>query len=355
MVICVAFLYSKIEDYVRKGECIMVKFGIIGAGGIAKSHAVGICSTLGAELVAVCDKESQRAQALAESYGAGKIYIDYHELLQDPEIDAVCVCLPSGMHGQVVMDAALAGKHILLEKPIEVTKEKIDMMIEAVENSGVKVGCVFQRRVRGVSRCVKQALNSGMFGRVLMANAYMKYYRTPEYYENTGWRATWEMDGGGALMNQGIHGIDLICWLMGGITQVRAMTRTQLHNIPVEDAAVAVVEYANGAIGTIEGATCVNPGQKTRFEIHCENGSIVFGDDGILKWTLNGEDLEAAIIDTADPETKTSNDHSVLVADLVKSIETGKQPEITLRDARRSVDAILAIYQSSREGRSVLL
>lgn len=333
----------------------MVKFGIIGAGGIAKSHAVGICSTQGAELIAICDKEMERAQTFSENYGAEKIYTDYRELLQDPEIDAVCVCLPSGMHGQIVMDAARAGKHILLEKPIEVTKEKIDQMIEVVESSNVKVGCVFQRRVRGVSRCVKQALNSGVFGRVLMANAYMKYYRTPEYYKDTGWRATWEMDGGGALMNQGVHGIDLICWLMGGITQVCAMTRTQLHNIPVEDASVAAVEYANGAIGTIEGATCVNPSQKTRFEIHCENGTIIFGDDGLLKWTLNGEDMDVTIIDAVDPKTKTSNDHSVLVADLVKSIETGKQPEITLRDARRSVDAILAIYQSSREGRSVLL
>ncbi len=333
----------------------MVRFGIIGAGSIAKSHAVAICSTIGANLIAVCDKERERAQTLAEAYGADKIYIDYPDLLQDPDVDAVCVCLPSGMHGQIVMDAARAGKHILLEKPIEVTKEKIDQMIEVVDQCNVKVGCVFQRRVRGISRCVKQALNSGVFGRVLMANAYMKYYRTPEYYKNTGWRATWEMDGGGALMNQGVHGIDLICWLMGGVRQVRAMTRTQLHNIPVEDAAVAVVEYNNGAIGTIEGATCVNPAGKTRFEIHCENGSIIFGDEGLLQWTLNGENMDAAVIEMADPETKTSNDHSVLVADLVKSIETGKDPLITLRDARKSVDTILAIYRSSREGQPIIL
>ena len=333
----------------------MVRFGIIGAGGIAKSHAMGICSTQGAELAAVCDAVKERAVVLAEEYGADKIYTDCQQMLQDPDVDAVCICLPSGMHGQAVIDAARAGKHILLEKPVEVTKEKIDKMIEVVESSNVKVGCVFQRRVRGVSRCVKQALDSGIFGRVLMANAYMKYYRTKEYYEKTGWRATWEMDGGGALMNQGVHGIDLICWLMGGISQVCAITRTQLHNIPVEDAAVAVVEYNNGAIGTIEGATCVNPSEKTRFEIHCENGTVIFGDDGLLKWILNGEELNVAVMDTTDPKTKSSNDHSVLVADLVKSIEEDRQPLIPLQDARTAVDVILAIYQSSREGRPVLL
>lgn len=333
----------------------MIRFGIVGAGGIAKSHAMGIDSTQGAQIYAICDTAIDRAEQLAQSYGVDRIYTDYQKMLADPNVDAVCICMPSGMHGQVVIDAVKAGKHILLEKPIEVTKEKIDKMIEVVESSNVKVGCVFQRRVRGVSRCVKQALDSGVFGKVLMANAYMKYYRTREYYENTGWRATWEMDGGGALMNQGVHGIDLICWLMGGISQVRAITRTQLHNIPVEDAAVAVVEYNNGAIGTIEGATCVNPSEKTRFEIYCKNGTIIFGDDGLLKWTLNDEEMNVSVMDTTDPKTKSSNDHSVLVADLVKSIEEDRQPLIPLQDARTAVDVILAIYQSSREDRPVLL
>ncbi len=340
----------------------MVKFGIIGAGVISKSHAMGISGVPGAQIGAICDIVEEKAKTLAEAYGVEKIYTNHHDLLADPEIDAVCVCVPSGLHGQMVMDAARAGKHVLCEKPVEVTKEKIDQMVKVVEECDVKVACVFQRRIRKVSQYVKAALDSGVFGKVLMASAFMKYYRTPEYFLRADWRATWDMDGGGALMNQGVHGIDLICWLMGGAKQVSALTRTQYHNIPVEDAAVAVVEYNNGAIGTIEGATCVNPADKTRFEIHCENGTIIFGDAGILKWHLNGEDVDVSQIDTEkavaandDPTAVLTNDHGVLIADLVRCIETDTKPAIGLNDARKSVELILAIYQSSREGRPVYL
>ncbi len=340
----------------------MVRFGIIGAGVISASHAQGITATPNAQIGAVCDIIEEKAVALAEKYGVDKIYTDYHELLKDPDIDAVSVCVPSGMHGEIVMAAARAGKHILCEKPVEITKEKIDEMIRVVESTNVKVQCVFQRRIRSTSQKVKAALDSGVFGKVLMASAYLKYYRTAEYYQSAGWRATWEYDGGGCLMNQGVHGIDLISWLMGGIKRVSAVTRTQIHDIPVEDAAVAVVEYENGAIGVIEGSTCVKPAQSTRFEISCENGSIIFDDGGIKQWYLNGEDVpvenlttEAAVGVNDDPTKVLTNDHGVLVGHLVKCIEEGTEPSIPLSDARRSVEAILAIYQSSREGRPVEL
>lgn len=340
----------------------MVKFGIIGAGVISKSHAMGISGVPGAEIGAICDIVPEKAKTLAAAYGVEKIYTNHHDLLADPEIDAVCVCVPSGLHGQIVMDAARAGKHILCEKPVEVTKEKIDEMVKVVEECDVKVACVFQRRIRAVSKYVKQTLESGVFGRVLMANAHMNYYRTPEYFLAADWRATWDMDGGGALMNQGVHGIDLICWLMGGAKQVSGIARTQFHNIPVEDTAVAVVEYNNGAIGTITGATITKPAEKTQFDIYCENGTISFGDAGILKWNLNGEDVDVSSIDTEksvaandDPTAVLTNDHGVLIADLVHCIETDTMPAIGLNDARKSVELILAIYQSSREGRPITL
>ena len=217
----------------------MVNFAIIGTGVIAQQHVLGIRSTASAELVAVCDMSQERASAFAAKHKIKKVYTDYHILLSDPGIDAVCVCTPSGTHGQICMDAAKAGKHILCEKPIETKADKLDALIAEVEKHNVKMACVFQRRYETIPRQVKAALDSGEFGKVLMASAYLKYYRSPDYYKSAGWRATWEFDGGGCLMNQGIHGIDLISWLMGGVKKVCAMTRTQLHNIEVEDAAVA--------------------------------------------------------------------------------------------------------------------
>lgn len=340
----------------------MVRFGIIGAGVISDSHAMGITTTENAKLVGVCDLVEEKAKALAEKYGAEKTYTDYNEMLCDPEIDAVSVCVPSGTHGEIVMAAARAGKHIFCEKPIEVTEEKMDEMIRVVESTDVKVQCVFQLRIRKASQRVKEALDSGVFGKVLMASAYLKYYRSPEYYKSAGWRATWEYDGGGCLMNQGIHGVDLIAWLMGGIKKISAFTRTQLHDIAVEDAAVAAVEFANGAVGVIEGSTCCQPAQSPRFEIYCEKGSIIFDSETISQWHLNGEDvtfddLKSATVTMAndDPTKVLTNEHGVLVKDLVQCIESDTAPSISLRDARKSVDAILAIYRSSREGRIVEL
>jgi predicted dehydrogenase len=302
----------------------------------------------------------ERAAAFAAEYGITKVYTDYHEALADPEIHAVSICTPSGTHGKICMDAAKAGKHILCEKPIETKAEKIDALIEEVEKHGVKMVCVYQRRFEEASQKVKAALESGVFGKVLMASAYLKYYRSVDYYKSAGWRATWEFDGGGCLMNQGIHGIDLISWLMGGVKKVSAMTRTQLHSIEVEDAAMAVVEYNNGAIGVIEGSTCAQPAQDTRFEIHCEKGCICFGDKGVTSWYLNGEELAKPAeapkaVANDDPTKALNNMHGLLVNELVSCILNNVESSLGPREARKAVDTILAIYKSSNEGVEVLL
>lgn len=338
----------------------MVKFAIIGTGVIASQHALGIQGNDHAQLVAVCDMNGDRAKAFAEEYGISTVYTDYHELLACPDIDAVSICTPSGTHGEISMAAAAAGKHILCEKPIETKTDKINALVEVVEKNNVKMECVYQRRFEPISQQVKAALDSGEFGKVLMASAYLKYYRTPEYYKSSSWRATWEFDGGGCLMNQGVHGVDLIQWLMGGVKKVSGMIRTQKHSIEVEDAAVATVEYNNGAIGVIEGATCANPAENTRFEIYCENGCIIFGDAGIIRWYLNGEDIQFADSkkETAandDPTKMLSNNHGVLVDELVHCIETDTVPSIGPREGRKAVDTILAIYQSSKEGKEIYL
>ena len=180
----------------------------------------------------------------------------------------VCVCTPSGNHGEVTIAAAEAGIHVLCEKPIEITDEKLTAMIDACRKHGVKLGGIFQRRTLPAAIKTREAIQSGKLGKMVLGDAYLKYYRSPEYYKSAGWRGTWELDGGGALMNQGIHGIDLITWMMGDVHSVVAKCGTLVRDIEVEDTAVAIVKYKNGAYGVIQGTTSVYPGLDTRFEVH---------------------------------------------------------------------------------------
>lgn len=309
-------------------------------------------------LYSVCDIVEEKAQKLARDFGAQKIYTDYREMLKDPALDVVSICTPSGMHGEMAIEAARAGKHILCEKPLEITKEKLDEMISEVEKSGVKMGCVFQRRVQPFISKVKKALEENLFGKVVLAEAYMKDFRSEKYYESAGWRGTWELDGGGALMNQSIHGIDLLSWLMGGTAGISAICRTQRHKIEVEDTAVAIARFNNGAVGVIEGTTSVYPPQPFRIEIHCTEGSIVFDGSCILLWGTQPYESSSQK-ETDDKENNVSVlkalSHTPLVRDLAEAIETGREPLIPPGEGRKAVDIILAIYESSRTGKEVIL
>lgn len=336
-----------------------IGFAIIGTGGIARQHALAIQENAFSEIVAVCNIHIKKAQDFGREFGVTKIYSDYRDVMNDSNVDAVAICTPSGLHGEICIAAAKAGKHILCEKPIEIKKEKLDALIKTVEDSHVKMECIYQTRFAPLSIKMKEALESGVFGKVLMASVYLKYYRTPEYYQSADWRATWEYDGGGCLMNQGIHGIDLINWLMGGVKRVSAFTKTQMHNIEVEDVAVAAVEFKNGALGVIEGSVCCKPAQNMRIEIYCENGSMCFHYPNLLKWNLNGEEKEYQInqeyISNDDPMKNLCNQHGIQVDNLVKSILNDSKTTIEPREARKAVDIILAIYESSREKKEICL
>lgn len=339
----------------------MYKVAIIGCGNIASAHAKAVRETEGMELLAVCDVIKEKADKFAAEHNVKKVYYDFYKVLEDKEVDIVAICTPSGMHGEMVVAAAKANKHIMCEKPMEINHQKLDAIIDAIDKYKIKMACVFQRRVQQIPIKVKKALDSGIFGKVLVADAYLKYYRSSEYYKSADWRATWELDGGGALMNQGIHGLDLINWLMGGAYSVYALCKAQLHNIAVEDTALCVVKYKNGAVGMIEGATCIMPGQETRFEIHCENGSIIFNDSGIKSWFLNGkEEADGVLLNSEggtqnDPKAIDAFSHTPLYEDLLDAIKNNKKPLITSQEGREAVDVILAIYKSSKENREVLL
>jgi len=335
-----------------------MKFAIVGAGVIAPFHAKAITANENAELVAICDTGKEKAERLAEEFSVSKTYTDYEEMFGEEEIDIVSVCVPSGLHSEVTIAAAKAGIHVLCEKPLDITSEKMTAMIEACREHKVKLGCVFQRRTLDAAVITRKAIQEGKLGKLVLGDAYLKYYRSPEYYESAGWRGTWELDGGGALMNQGVHGIDLIQWMVGDVDSVFAYTAPLVRDIEVEDTAVIAVKYKNGAFGVIQGTTSVYPGQETRFEIHGENGSIIFSDSGFQQWTfLDGDNAIPQVENVegggSDPKAISDEGHFVFVEDIIQAVTEDREPLVPGEEARKAVDLILAIYESSRTGKEV--
>lgn len=335
-----------------------IGFGLIGCGVISRTHAKAIAGVEAAELVACCDIVEDRAKAWAEEFEIGSNYHrDLDEMLARDDIQAVCICTPSGIHSEQAIMAAEAGKHILCEKPLDITLKKIDDMIAAAERNDVKLAGVFQRRTYDSTKRVREAVRGGKLGKVVIGDCYQKYFRSHEYYASGDWRATWELDGGGALMNQGVHGIDLILHLMGPVKRVSAMCRRLVRNIAVEDTAVAMLEYENGALGVLEGTTSVTPGFGCEVEISGDNGTVGLSGDKITRWEFPGSDEEEQEVDeegdrgtASDPTALTNTGHVEHVRDLCEAIVDDREPAIPGREARKAVELIKAIYKSSREG-----
>jgi UDP-N-acetyl-2-amino-2-deoxyglucuronate dehydrogenase len=337
-----------------------MRFGIIGGGVIAPTHAQAITGNSEAELVAIADVELEKAERMAVDYTIPHVYKDYQQLLKRDDIDAITVAVPSGYHAEVVIAAAEAGKHVLCEKPLEITADNMTRMTAACRKAGVKLGCVFQRRVSPAAIITKKAMDDGKLGKLVLGDAYQKYYRSPEYYRSAGWRGTWALDGGGALMNQGVHGIDLIQWLMGDVQSVFAYSSALVREIEVEDTAVAVVKYKNGAFGVIQGTTSVFPAQDMRFELHGEKGTIIFDDSGFKQWKFADSEEEMPQVDSIlsskdDPTRIANHGHFLLIDDLIQAIRENRDPLISGEEGRKSVDFILAIYESARTGKEMIL
>ena len=330
-----------------------IGWGIVGCGVIAPTHAGAIQDSGTARLVACCDIVPGKAKDFAGKYGAARAYDSMAAMLKDPDIQAVSICTPSGLHSQCCIAAAEAGKHILCEKPLDVTLEAIDLAIAACDAYGVKLSGVFQRRTYASSQKVREAVRTGKLGKLVIGDAYQKYFRSHEYYASGAWRATWDLDGGGALMNQGVHGIDLLLYLMGDVKRLSAYARRLVRNIEVEDTAVAILEFVNGAVGVIEGTTSVTPGYGCKLEISGDKGTIVLDESTISKWDIPGEESEAEAAPAgrgtaADPTAVTATGHTAHVRDLCGAIRENREPAIPGREARRAVEVIKAIYRSSR-------
>lgn len=333
-------------------------FGIIGCGIASKWHADSVNAIDGASLIGVADVSRERAEAFAADYGC-RTFGDAKELIASPDIDIVCICTPSGLHADYAVAAADFGKHFVVEKPLAITREQLSEVISACESNNVK-GCVIsQLRFTPVVRAVKTAIDNGLLGRLLLGDVTMKYYRAPEYYMTSKWKGTFSMDGGGALMNQGIHGVDIIQHLMGAITSVSGYCRTLVHDIEAEDTACLTVEYASGAIGTIRAATSVPPGYPRHMEISGTKGTVTFTEERITRWDVEGvpapafEELNQNNMGHKDPTSLSSELHTAQLREFIDAIVHDRRPLSDIYEGEKAVNAILAAYESSKSGKKI--
>lgn len=336
----------------------MKGFGLIGCGAIARLHAKAIAGIEKAELIGVYDYSYAYAEKFAKEFGC-KAYESLESLLANPDIDIVNICTPSGLHAEQTILAAKAKKHVIVEKPMAITKEQLDSAISAIRENGIKAEVITQLRFTPAIRKLKQAIDEGRLGKILLADFNMKYYRSPEYYKQGGWRGTWKMDGGGALMNQGVHGIDLVQYLVGGVKSVYAQCRTLDREIEVEDTANILVEYTNGAMGVIQSTTVATPGRPRQITVCGSKGSVVVKEDVIEHWDIageeDGEEMQSDFHSGVDPMAFTEYYHKMQFIDLINAIDENRKPMVDENDGRKPVDIILAAYESSRTGKKIEL
>ena len=338
-----------------------IGFGIIGCGVIADFHANALFGlSEEAVLVGVADARLPAAERFAKEKQV-RAFASVEEMLACPEIDVVTICVPSGLHAELAIKAANAGKHIIVEKPMAITKEQLDAMEEACTRNGVMLSSVAQSRFTSGVRKAKQAIEDGYLGKMVCADVYMKFNRTQEYYNTGGWRGTKAMDGGGALMNQGIHGVDLLLYLAGDVKSVYAVSKTLARQIEVEDTLSAVLEFKSGATGVIQATTSVYPGYPRRLELNGDKGTIVLEEGNLVRWdmedtTLPEVTLKSNVRSSASAPTDFSADnHTKQFKDVIQALRNGTKPLVDLREGRRAVDLILAIYQSAEEKRVIEL
>jgi predicted dehydrogenase len=279
-------------------------------------------------------------------------------LLARPDVDVVAVCVPSGLHAEVAVAAAAAGKHLVVEKPIDVTLAAADRLIGAAREAGVALTVISQHRFDPGLIELRRLLDDGALGRLVLGEASTKWYRSQAYYDSADWRGTWALDGG-SLMNQGVHYVDLLRWCMGPVTEVTALLRTSSHQVEVEDVALAMLRFASGAVGTLVSSTAVYPGFAQRLEISGTGGSVGVEDGAIvyqgLRDEAEGPGGAAATGASAPAGGLDMSSHAAQIADLLAAIETGRPPSVTADSARDALEIVCAVYQSAREGRPVAL
>ena len=334
--------------------------GIIGTGSIVKTYAKCISELEGIKLIALYTKSPDRVKDAENRFGVS-VFSDLEEFLDHPDMQMVCVCNESGNHGDVIEKAAKAGKHILSEKPLEVTPKKIEAIIAICETYKVKLGCVLQNRCGTDYKAVEKAVKDGLLGKLLMGNAHINWYRSLAYYAQNPWRGTKKLDGGAAFINQGIHTIDLLINLMGSVKSVFGTVKTLVHDIEGEDVGAGLLHFKNGAIGTITAGTALYPGYPERIEIYGEKGSILMEGGKITQWNVKNSDTPAWMSNTgvasgaSDPTSIGHLNHKTVIKDMVTAIKEDRNPMVGGKEAIKAVAVITALYASSKNKQSVEL
>lgn len=339
-----------------------IGIGILGAGVIGNVHAGALAGIDGANIVAVTEPREDAGKALAEAVGA-TWSASYEEMLARDDVDLVILATPSGLHPDQAVLAAEAGKHIVTEKPMAITTDGLDRMINAIEANDVQLAVIFQNRLSPNVVKVKRAVEAGMLGKPVFGNAFVHWKRTQEYYDaNGGWRGTWQLDGGGALMNQSIHTIDLLQWILGGVSSVAAQIATLAHDIETEDGASASVAFRSGALGLIQGSTATGKDWPAKVEIVGTGGKAVLEAGRLAVWEGDSEltdDLltpsDRAFVEGWSADEKFGASHGRQLRLIIEALQNGDTPPIPAQEARKAVDVILAIYESARSGTRVTL
>ncbi len=340
---------------------------IVGCGMIARFHARALAEVPGVKLLALVSRKTAGARKMADELG---LSVDLYENLTDAlarrDVHIVIIATPSGAHQEPAVAAAAAGKHVVVEKPLEITLERCDQIIEACVRHGVQLCTIFPSRFVDANVALKKAVEAGKFGRITLGETTCKWWRPQSYYDEGGWKGTKALDGGGALMNQAIHNVDLLLWMMGTPTHVSGLTATLAHErIEVEDTAVACLRFASGALGVIQATTSVHPGLPKTIAVHGDHGTAVIEQEDILRWdflpeTEDDRSVKVRFAQKTGASGGSSNPaaishlyHARQLTDFVESIAIGRKPLVDGREGRRAVEVILAVYESAATGRTV--
>ena len=333
-----------------------VHVGLIGGGNITETHARALADIPNSALTGFWGADLSKCERLTSTYG-GRTFPSLGAMLEAPELDAVVIGSPSGCHADQGLEAVRRGKHILVEKPLDIRTRAIDPLLAAAREAGVLVGVIYQDRTAPDLQWLKHTIEEGSLGRVFLASARVKWYRPSEYYAGSRWRGTFALDGGGAVINQSIHTLDQLLWLLGDVTRVYARTQTALHSIEVEDTAIATFEFEGGATATFEATTAAYPGYPRRIEITGTHGTVIVEQDRVVSWNLQSTPSEPP---PANEGTTTASASSAVVSDVrshrkvlenfVAAITEGAPLLCDGDDGRRSVALVEAIYESARTG-----
>jgi predicted dehydrogenase len=333
----------------------IVHIGLIGGGNISETHARAAKAISGTDISAIYGTNSDKVRKLSSEFGA-KAYGNFDDFLSHRPMDMVAIGSPSGLHATHGIAAATQGLHVLTEKPIDISSHRAGELVVAVKQSGVKLGVIFQDRGKPEIRKLKQWIDRGVLGKLVLIDAKVKWYRPPEYYAHSKWRGTLALDGGGALVNQAIHTIDLLLWLFGDVTKVQSSVSTTLHKIEGEDTVVAIMHFANGAIGSLVATTSAFPGYPRRLEITGTEGTIILEQDQIVVVDLKNAppDVGAAsrsgdMENISSPIVSDYSPHKVIIEDFIQAIAADSKPMCDGVEGLRSISLVEKIYAASDE------